>query len=666
MWNIVGDARCLPEAVAERVRPANSKPIGSRGFVLYWMATALRAHDNPALDAACTAARHLGLPLLVYQGLSERYPYASDRHHRFVLECARDVHHALVEQGIRAVFHLERPGHRGPHLPNLAQKAALVVTEDFPTKPLVGWVARLAEAIPCALWCVDTACIAPMRLVGRAFDRAFAFREAVAPLWDKRLPVEWQDLRPTVAPFEGPLGFAPVDLGVADIAELIAECNIDHAVAPVPDTPGGTVAGYRRWKSFVDTGGLARYARLRNDAARPGVSRMSAYLHYGCVSPLRIARDALRCGGEGAEKFLDELLVWRELAYVFCQFRPHHDTVAATPRWAQASLDEHERDPRPALFSWDTLQRGNTGDELWDLAQQSLRVHGELHNNVRMTWGKALLQWTPNAEAALALLIDLNHRYALDGRDPASYGGLLWCLGQFDRPFSPPTPILGAVRARPTAGHAERLDLAAFARVVKRPRTPDFGKTLVIGAGVAGLLCARTLREHGAEVVVLDKGRAPGGRAATRRTDAGPFDHGAQVLTDIDRALEPLCAALEHDGVLARWEPRVQELRPDGPAEFRLTRPWWVPVPSTSALPRHLAAGLTVECGAAVVALEAEASGFCAHREGAPPHRPPGVARAAAGPGARVAFAQRPHSRPSSELRCQHLRGLLDPDAGVW
>ena len=161
-----------------------------------------------------------------------------------------------------------------------------------------------------------------------------------------------------------------------------------------------------------------------------------------------IAREASESRTQGADKFLDELLIWRELAYAFCFYRQDHESLSAVPAWARDTLDEHKRDPRPALHSWETLARGRTGDKLWDAAQRSLLMHGELHNNVRMTWGKALLNWTPDAQSALAMMIDLNHRYALDGRDPASYGGILWCLGQFDRPF-PPARSNRRNRARP-------------------------------------------------------------------------------------------------------------------------------------------------------------------------------------------------------------------------
>ena len=67
-----------------------------------------------------------------------------------------------------------------------------------------------------------------------------------------------------------------------------------------------------------------------------------------------------------------------------------------------------------------------------------------------MTWGKALVEWAASPEQALTWLTELNHRLALDGNDPASYGGLLWCLGEFDRPFKPAKPVWGEVRDRST------------------------------------------------------------------------------------------------------------------------------------------------------------------------------------------------------------------------
>ena len=75
---------------------------------------------------------------------------------------------------------------------------------------------------------------------------------------------------------------------------------------------GGEQAALARWQAFKDKG-LNGYARRRNNAADiDGVSRMSAYIHYGMISPMRIAREAAEVGTKSADKYLDELLVFRE------------------------------------------------------------------------------------------------------------------------------------------------------------------------------------------------------------------------------------------------------------------------------------------------------------------------------------------------------------------
>lgn len=578
----------LPDHLAERVttHSAAAPALPEGEFVLYWMRTAVRAHENPALDVALLAGRALQLPVFVYHALSEKYPFASDRHHTFILEGARNVEAECARRGIGYAFHLERPGHRAPALKLLAQRAALVITETMPVPPLDWLTDGLADGVDCPVWSVDTACVVPMPLVGKAHTRAFAFRDDTARIRAERLARSWTDVEPQGAAFiPADLPFEPVSLAAADIPSLVATCEIDHGVGPVPHTRGGMVAGYARWEEFTRSGRLTRYAAKRNDATIDGVSRMSAYLHYGMVSPLRLARECAAMTGDGPEKYLDELLVWRELAYAFCYWHPSPTTIEAVPAWARDTLAKHERDHRDVL-SWETLARAMSGDGLWDATQQSLLRHGELHNNVRMTWGKAIPLWSENAEQSLDRLVDLNHRYALDGRDPASYGGLLWCLGQFDRPFTPPVRVLGTVRPRPTAEHAKRLDLKAYARHVGRPVMGSAPRVLVIGAGVAGLACARTLADHGLNVTVLEKGRGVGGRLSTRREGEWRFDHGAPQMVFADARTTPFVASWEQDGRLAAI----------GDA--------YTGRGAMSAWPKHLATDLTVRSGVQVTRLE--------------------------------------------------------------
>lgn len=297
----------LPAHLAERCRSVvQGTPDAAGEFVLYWMCTAVRVDENPALDSAILLADSLQKPLLVYHALSETYPYASDRHHMFILQGARDVQRQMAERGLSCVFHLEQRGIRTDSLKQLADRACVVLTEDLPTAPARLFLNGLASRTTTPVVAVDTACVAPLLLHGRSYERAFQFRDATRRLYDERLQRPWpactQQPRP-VAWRSLQLPFEPIDLQRASLSQLIAECRIDHSVGPVVDTPGGTTAGMERWQAFRQQG-LKRYADRRNDPLLDGSSRMSAYLHYGMVSPLRIAREAAAAGGAALKSML--------------------------------------------------------------------------------------------------------------------------------------------------------------------------------------------------------------------------------------------------------------------------------------------------------------------------------------------------------------------------
>jgi len=106
----------------------------------------------------------------------------------------------------------------------------------------------------------------------------------------------------------------------------------------------------------------------------------------------------------------------------------------------------------------------------------------------------------------------------------------------------------------------------------------------VIGAGLAGLSCTRALVAAGLHVEVFDKGRGPGGRVATRRSDFGAFDHGAAVLHGLPAdmiATYQECLSSVPGGVVAH--------------------------PRMSSLPRAMEAGVTVHHGTRLTALQRRA-----------------------------------------------------------
>lgn len=458
-----------------------ARPIAGE-FVLYWMQVTHRAHHNPALNYAVERANELGLPVVVYHGLRPDYPWASDRLHTFILESVADLCRDFSARGIQYGFYLQahrRPGGRtdGANgedsalrspLVALADRAALVVTDYFPTFIVPRQTRALREKVEAPVIAVDSCGVIPLSLISREHLTARGFRTEVERLLPEFLhPIG--DVEPTVRRTVE-LGFdatrpasgenAGKRGGAIPVATLVARCDIDHSVGLSPVIRGGPTAARARLNAFLSTG-LARYAKERGDPNADASSRLSPYLHFGNISIQEVLL-AVREQGPADQylKFLDEAVVWRELAHNLCHHHPKHRTVAAIPDWARKELADHEADPRQ-LYAPDDLEQARTGDELWNAAQRSLLRDGELHNYVRMLWGKSVIGWTRDAASALTLLEHLNHKYALDGRDPSSYGGILWCFGKFDRPFYR-RPIFGTVRYMSTKAARTKFDVDRY------------------------------------------------------------------------------------------------------------------------------------------------------------------------------------------------------------
>nr|MBA3461325.1 deoxyribodipyrimidine photolyase [Deltaproteobacteria bacterium] len=119
-------------------------------------------------------------------------------------------------------------------------------------------------------------------------------------------------------------------------------------------------------------------------------------------------------------------------------------------------------DPRPERYTPKQLEAAATADPVWNAAQRQLVGEGRIHNYLRMLWGKKVLAWSPSPQRAFATLVELNNKYALDGRDPNSYTGILWTLGAFDRPWAPVRPIFGSVRYMSSASTIKKLRMKRY------------------------------------------------------------------------------------------------------------------------------------------------------------------------------------------------------------
>ena len=428
----------LPQTLQARIHPLNDRPLrdGQSGasFVLCWVQQALRAEQNPLIELAIRIGNACGLPVLVYHGMSQRYPLASDRLHWMLLGGSRDVARGCAARGLRMVSHVVRPGHVEKGLVyRLASQAAAVVCEDHPTF-VASWQSRaLAAGADVAVLGVDAARLVPYRTLPTGLRTTPAFRKASGERRDGFL-AGVQPVEPECPPFDGELGFVPDSLAGAsdsELAALMAECEIDHSLPVCEAHPPSRHIALERMHAFVDDH-LARYKWTRNNPAESGSgSELSPYLHFGFLAPWEIAQAVHAADVHSAArwKFLDEMLTWREWFHYQALHLPAFELFEGLPERPRRSLVEHAGDPRPALYNLDELLHGRTQDETWNAAQRQWMREGYMHNNLRMYWGKKIIAWTPDPQTAWNTACYINDRISLDGRDPATYGNMRWCFG---------------------------------------------------------------------------------------------------------------------------------------------------------------------------------------------------------------------------------------------
>jgi deoxyribodipyrimidine photo-lyase len=427
-----------------RTTDISNCPIDENGdCVIYWMQRSQRAQDNLALNFAAELANDMSKPLLVYFGMYDAYPMASVRAFRFMLEGLAETAQSLKSKGVGFVLRRECPPEGIITAASEFRACCVVVDQDY-VRTGREWRRTAARRLAVRLVQVDADTVVPVTVSGKEEWGAYTLRPKILRVLDKHL-IAVPDKLPR-RKWRGDTG-AGLDLLALDIPSLAAGLDVDQNVPPAPRFTGGCSEAQRRLSEFIEQY-LPRYPSERNDIGVDVSSNLSPYLHFGQISPLRVA---LEVGSAAApddcvHAFLEQLIVRRELAINFCIHNERYDTMGAASAWARESLDQHRSDPRDELYSLGELEAAQTHDDLWNAAQHELMKSGKIHPYMRMVWAKNILGWSESPEEALARTVFLNDKYALDGRDPNGYANIAWCiLGKHDRPFAS-RPVFGKIR----------------------------------------------------------------------------------------------------------------------------------------------------------------------------------------------------------------------------
>jgi deoxyribodipyrimidine photo-lyase len=330
-----------------------------------WLTRDLRLHDHPALCAAL-AEHDCVIPVFCLDRRLLGGRHASGPRTRFLLECLSDLDRSLQARGSALVL---RDGGPEAVLPALAREAgATAVHCSADSGP---FARRRAARVRAAL------ATAKVRLVAHpglhAIDDLAAVTTSAGRPYTVFSPFHraWErGRRRVVVPPPPPrLPQLPAAIDTGTLPAPPAGPEAEARGAP----PGGEGPARARVVEFLDDG-VRRYHRTKDLPAVDGTSRLSPYLHFGCISPREL--EERLPGGDGAAAFRRQL-AWRDFHHHVLRHHPGNARAALRPQFRALRWDNDRR-----LF--DAWREGRSGYPLVDAGMRQLLHEGWMHNRVRL------------------------------------------------------------------------------------------------------------------------------------------------------------------------------------------------------------------------------------------------------------------------------------------
>lgn len=421
------------------------------GPVVYWMSREQRVRDNWGLLHARDLAGDSRLLIVVFS-LAPSFLGATLRHYDFMLKGLKQVEADLLKLRIPFILRLGTP--YSVILSLLEEVNAGVLVTDFdPLRIKQDWQKKVCGNISIPFIEVDGHNVVPARFVS---DKQEYAARTIRPKIQRLLPEFLTDFPELLHQKKNVSKFKTVDWNI--IHEFI---NVDVNVTPV-DLSSGECAANLALENFVKNN-LSRYAENRNDPNANVVSSLSPYFHFGQIAPQRVAYNVAYSGvSPNHESYIEELVIRRELSDNFCLYNSNYDSLEGAPQWARKTLDECREDIREYVYTYENFEQAQTHSELWNAAQRQLLLTGQMHGYMRMYWGKKILEWSESPEEAVRIGIRLNDRFAIDGRDPNGYVGVLWSVaGVHDRAWKK-RRVLGSIRYMNENGCRRKFDVDKY------------------------------------------------------------------------------------------------------------------------------------------------------------------------------------------------------------
>lgn len=427
----------------ERINYINDKPINKEGsFVLYKMQASVRINHNLALSFAISKANELDLPLKILFRIDTSFPEANYRHFVFMIQGLRDIQDKLIHLG--ASFEIITNKEDNLFLNFINNAASIIIDKNY-LRIQTKWKNWIEENTKCEIIEIEDNIIVP--IASTSYKAEWAARTIRPKIISKIDYFTDDSIHLNALKHKSQVNIEEINRNNKILNHTIKKLKETNYLSEV-EFKGGETYAKNILKEFINNK-LMNYDINHNDPSLRGSSLLSPYLHFGQISPITIVQELKH--NPKAEKFIEQLVVRRELAINYTYFTTDYDKYSSIPLWAKNTLEKHKNDNRPILYNLEELEQAFTIDKSWNASMIEMIETGYMENTMRMYWGKKIIEWSPTPEEAYTRMVYLNNKYFLDGRDPNSYAGIGWCFGLHDRPWKERS-IFGMVRYMNEAG----------------------------------------------------------------------------------------------------------------------------------------------------------------------------------------------------------------------
>lgn len=594
-------ARYIPEYVLERTTYRVNDVLNPTGeYILYWMHSAMRLHDNPSLDLCCLLSEQLRKPLIIVQVQASDQPHLNKRHFAFIAEGAKDFQVEAANNNLSYNFYFLPLEKKLKLLMEYARQAVIIVTDDVPINYQRSITTRLQDNTATPLMRVDSSCIVPLPLLKKKFANREEFRRETKQLRGERMGRSWHPFfkKPAVL-FSPPVLATPaVDLQNFTVDTLNTISNLNTMIAPLKTRRGGTKAGNALWQKAKQTI-FSDYPVLEDSGLLGCYAVLAPYLRYGMISPFKILFDATIEGTDAAWHFLEYFLVQRDYAYAFCYNNALHDNSLIFAESLKKELKKIEEGRTPDSIPLE-FQRNNaiTNNAQWDVLQRTLQKQGFLPEHFFKDYVSILKNWAETSEKLVGFIRENYDCYALDAYDPLCSYNILCALGAIVEPL-------------PELGGEAPLIFKASTHILEKNSTVsvrDDRRIAIIGAGMAGLSCAWHLQREGIKATIFEQAGSAGGRIMTHTHKTTTFDGGTPFFTANNPCFKMFIEYWEKKGILERWKGQIYV--DNRQAGLNLSKHPFVGIPNMDVVAKMLQQGQDISYRQAITRIDKVSGGW--------------------------------------------------------